>query len=146
MRAVVGVAVELRWSWLRLMDVRALLLLVLLVATGCAGAGSTTSGSATSGTITGTVLRAPMCPVERVGSACPPGPVAGGEVDALSATKVVARATTDGNGGFRLTVRPGAYTVVAYNSGGLRTSVRTNVTVAAGGMSHVTLTVDSGIR
>jgi hypothetical protein len=117
-----------------------------VAATACGGAATSAAGNSGTGTISGTVLRAPTCPVERAASSCPPGRVAGAEVDAVRGTTVVARTTTSAGGTFRLTVASGTYTVIAYNTGGLRTSARRTVAVAATGRVEVTLTVDSGIR
>lgn len=78
------------------------------------------NGSARSG-VEGSVLLGPQCPVEIEGQPCDDEPAAGVEVtvheqlpgEAYAAGEVVARATTDGQGHFRVDVDPGEYVVTA---------------------------------
>jgi len=117
---------------------------LLVALTACAGGGGGTSSR--SGTVSGVVLSAPSCPVERSGSPCPPRAVPGAEVTASRRGSTVARVRADGNGRFTMTLAAGDYTVTARVIGGIGSSASTQVTVAAGGDAAVTLTVDSGIR
>jgi hypothetical protein len=106
----------------------------------------TASTPARSGTLEGTVLSAPSCPVERVGSPCPPRPVAGATVEAYRGSHGVAQTATGRSGGFLLRLPAGSYLVRATNVGGYRSTAATQVTVSADRPVSVTLTVDSGIR
>jgi hypothetical protein len=114
-----------------------------ILVTACGSSGST--GSET-GTLTGTVLSAPSCPVERAGSPCPPRPVPGPDVTVLRGSAAAAHVRGDASGHFSVRVNAGNYTVVARAVGGIGSSASAAVTVVAGQTATVTLTVDSGIR
>jgi hypothetical protein len=124
-------------------------LVALLVAAaalaGC-GTGSGPAASAGSATLTGQVLAAPSCPVERAESPCPPRPVRGATVEVLRAGDRVATATTDDQGRFVTVVPAGSLLVRATNVGGYRSTAEQRVEAAAGGTVTVRLVVDSGIR
>ena len=124
---------------------RTLALLLAAALTGACGGGAATSSSAL-GTVVGTVTSAPTCPVERVGSPCPPRPVAGATVEVDRGDSVVATTRTDTAGRFRVGVPAGHYTVVAHNIGGYRSTASSAVDVVAGTTATADLTVDSGIR
>jgi hypothetical protein len=123
-----------------------LLLIVPVLAISLATACASSSGSAAArGVVSGVVDSAPTCPVERIGSPCPPRPVPGAEVVALRGSKHVASTHTDGQGRFQLTLAYGHYTIRATNIGGLATTASKDVDVSAQPVS-IELTVDSGIR
>lgn len=116
--------------------------MLVLALTSCADPAVTAAGGGLA--LTGRVLSAPSCPVERVGSPCPARPVAGALVTATGqAGKVVTR--TDSDGRFSMSVRAGSYTVVATNPGGYASTASAIVTVTPTSLP-LTLTVDSGIR
>ncbi|TAM91487.1 MAG: carboxypeptidase regulatory-like domain-containing protein [Jatrophihabitans sp.] len=124
---------------------RAVLVLALFAA-GC-GQALPAAPPPHPGTIAGIVLSAPTCPVERIGSPCPPRPVPGAQVEVFAADGGRrARASADPDGRFRVTVPAGRYRVTATNTGALRTSAEAQVSVASGATATVRLVVDSGIR
>jgi hypothetical protein len=120
----------------------------LLLAVALAGGGIATSPAdpASSGTVTGRVLAAPGCPVERANSPCPAIAVAGAWVRALRDDAVVAAARTRHGGTFQLRLRAGRYILTAVNAGGYRSTAHAVITIRPGQRVRVTLTVDSGIR
>jgi hypothetical protein len=112
--------------------------------TACGGA---VASPAPPGTVQGTVTAGPRCPVERIDRPCPPAPVRDGDVRLLRGDGSAAAEThTDTAGAFQLTAEPGTYTVIATNTGGLRTQASRTVTLTAGRTEHVDLQVDTGIR
>jgi hypothetical protein len=116
---------------------------MVLVAT-LASCGGSSAGPA--GAVVGRVLSAPTCPVEMVGSPCPPRPVVGARVVATAGSHEVARTRTGAGGAFRLSLRPGTYLVTATNVGGYGSTAASSVDVRRRTTTTVTLTVDSGIR
>lgn len=109
------------------------LLAVALLATACGSATSTSaSGDESRGTISGTVFRAPTCPVEKLNSPCPPSRVKDADVEIERGTSTVARTTTDDAGAFTVAVAPRTYTVVATNTGGLARTAHATVVVTQG--------------
>jgi hypothetical protein len=119
------------------------LLATVLWSSGCAGPGGPDAGH--TGVVTGVVLTAPVCPVERVGHECPPRPVAGAAVVALDGEAVRGSTRTDGTGAFHLTLPDGSYVIKASNVGGY-VSTATEPVVISETPVHITLVVDSGIR
>jgi hypothetical protein len=117
--------------------------LVVQLAACSYSSGSPHPGSAQ---IEGKVRAAPACPVERLGSPCPSRPVPGASVQVLQHTSVVATARTDSAGRYRLNVAPGAYTIVATNVGGYRSTAQRRVSAVGGQQTTVDLVVDTGIR
>jgi len=109
--------------------------------TGCGGG----DDAGPSQVVTGQVLSAPSCPVERVGQPCPPRPVAGAVVTAVVGDEQRAETTSDQRGQFRLTLPAGHYLIRATNPGGYSSTASEEVTVATVPV-QITLTVDSGIR
>lgn len=95
--------------------------------------------------VTGDVLTAPVCPVERVGQECPPRPVSGAAVVALRGDSVRASARTDTSGAFSLTLPDGRYVIRATNVGDYASTASESVVVSDNPV-HITLIVDSGIR
>lgn len=111
--------------------------------------GACASGQATrqqSGAVSGVVLSAPSCPVERAGSPCPPRPVPGADVTATRGATTVAHVTAGADGRFTIHLDAGAYTITARAVGGIGSTASAHVTIPAGGVATATLTVDSGIR
>lgn len=98
-----------------------------------------------SGVVTGYVLAAPTCPVQRVGQECPRRPVSGSAVVAVDGTEIRGATRTDSVGRFHLTLPNGRYLIKATNVGGYPSTAVENVTVS-GAPVHITLIVDSGIR
>jgi len=111
---------------------------------GCASGGQPSAGS--TGTVSGVVLSAPSCPVERVASPCPPRIVAGADVVATRGDTTAGHVRSGADGRFRLQLPAGDYTVTARQVGGIGSSASATVAVSAGSVVTVTLTVDSGIR
>jgi hypothetical protein len=121
----------------------ALLAAAALLLCGCAD--ESTPGTIHSGLVSGHVLTAPVCPVERAGHECPPRPVAGSAVIALEGDIVRDSTVTDAAGAFSLTLAYGRYVIRATNAGGYASTASEPVEVS-GTPVHITLTVDSGIR
>ncbi|MHB8397996.1 MAG: hypothetical protein ACYDCI_03585 [Candidatus Limnocylindrales bacterium] len=122
--------------------VAALLLAGCTVAPGAGGGGIV---------VVGTVLAGPTCPVQRPGdSACADRPVAGAVLDVTTVGGAeVARVTSDGAGGFQVTLPVGAYVLVPQPVPGLLgTAPPVAFTVSASGSSPASLDVsyDTGIR
>lgn len=95
--------------------------------------------------VTGQVLSAPSCPVERVGQPCPPRPVPDALVVAVIGNEKRGETTSDQRGQFRLMLPAGRYTIRATSPGGYASTASEDVTVSTAPV-QVTLTVDSGIR
>lgn len=96
--------------------------------------------------VTGRVLAAPGCPVERANSPCPDIPVVGAQIRALRGGKVVAVARSRRGGVFQLALGAGTYILIAVNAGSYQSTARALITVRPGQRMRVTLTLDSGIR
>lgn len=117
---------------------------VVLLAASCAVGHPTMRGS---GTLLGIVVSGPRCPgPERVDSPCPPGPVEGAVVAALSGRRVVASTKTDHGGRFRLALPPATYLIRATNVGGYLSTAEKPVVLSAGRSVSITLLLDTGIR
>jgi hypothetical protein len=123
---------------------RRLLVVLLLAATVACGNGS--AGDSDSG-IEGRVTIGPQCPVEQMGSPCPDAPY-----EALITvtwngdTVEQTRSNTDGT--FRIPLDPGTYSVVAgpVDGSSMPFGREVEVVVKPGTLTHVDLSVDSGIR
>jgi hypothetical protein len=113
-------------------------------------AGQTPAASGPQGTLAGDVVASPTCPVQQAENPCPPKPVADRQVVIETPSgAVAAKATTDAQGHFTVTLAPGSYTVkVAIVPGliGMRQDTPANVTVVDGRATSVTITLDTGIR
>jgi hypothetical protein len=109
---------------------------------GCAGNQGSTGHF---GVVTGYVLTAPTCPVQRVGQECPPRPVSGSTVVAADGATIRGSTRTDSAGAFRLTLPHGRYVITATNVGGYPSTATESVNVSDAPV-HITLTLDSGIR
>jgi carboxypeptidase family protein len=98
-----------------------------------------------SGLVTGYVLTAPVCPVQRVGQDCPPRPVSGAAVVALAGDAVRGSTLTDTAGAFSLTLADGRYVIKASNVGGYA-STASKIVAISDQPVHITLIVDNEIR
>ena len=121
----------------------ALIAALLMTLTAC---GTTTASAQSTGILTGRVTAGPTCPVERVDHPCPPEPVSATVQARATHGLVVASTHTDANGGYRLKLRPGAYTAVAVTSKPLPRCSPTNVTVTANHTTRAAISCDTGIR
>jgi hypothetical protein len=121
----------------------ALLAAATLLVCGCAGESGQVTGH--SGLVTGYVLTAPVCPVERVGQPCPPRAVSRAAVVALDGDGVRGSTLTDTAGAFSLTLPDGRYVIKATNVGGYASTASEPVVVSDNPV-RITLIVDSGIR
>jgi hypothetical protein len=105
----------------------------------------TASPSAATG-IFGSVTAGPVCPVEQVGSPCPPRPWRG-TVRATAADGSTFLAATDDAGNYTLSVPAGTYTVVAVTEeGALPIGIPSDAVVGGDARVRVDLEVDTGIR
>jgi len=129
---------------------RVLLVTVLLSLTllaGCAR-GSSEGSDERLGTIRGSILLAPMCPVESTESPCPGRPLAGVTVRVVDADgNVRASAVSDDDGAFTIDVAPGSFLLTAsIEEDSARSVGPVRVAVGAGEVVHADVLVDSGIR
>jgi hypothetical protein len=123
---------------------RRLPILLLLAASVACGNGS--AGAGTSG-IEGRVTVGPQCPVEQMGSPCPDAPYAA----LITVTRngdAIDQARSRADGTFRMRLDPGTYTVVAgpIDGSSMPFGRQVEVVVKPGALTHVDLSVDSGIR
>ncbi|HKN80547.1 MAG TPA: carboxypeptidase-like regulatory domain-containing protein, partial [Actinomycetota bacterium] len=119
---------------------RALVVTVLLSLTllaGCAR-GSSEGSDERLGTIRGSVLLAPMCPVESSDSPCPGRPLAGVPVHVVDADGNVRASVVSGDdGAFTIDVAPGSYLLTASIEEDPARSVKpVRVAVRAGEVVH----------
>jgi hypothetical protein len=108
------------------------------------GCGSTAGGATATG-LKGKVMRGPTQPVCQITEPCEE-PARGVRLVFSRAGKVVARATTDKQGWYRVTLKPGGYAVSTQNP---RVSVRLtpkSATVARARVKRVDFDIDTGIR
>lgn len=137
----------------RLIDVRAgwmlTVALTLSLLAGCGGHGPGRADDQSG--IAGRVRLGPQCPVETQSEPCPDEPAGGATVtvaeqlpgDAYAGGEVVARATTDADGAYRVAVAPGNYVVTA--DAGMSCELM-DAQVTAGVYSKVDIPCDTGIR
>jgi hypothetical protein len=116
-----------------------LALLVTLVA----GSGSAGGGTATG--LRGKVMRGPTQPVCRVNEPCEE-PAAGVRLVFYRSGKVVARATTNQKGWYRVTLRPGRYAVSTMNPRVAKNFSPKSATVPKSGVKRQDFDIDTGIR
>ncbi|HEU5002871.1 MAG TPA: hypothetical protein VFW71_08840 [Actinomycetota bacterium] len=107
---------------------------------------SASASPAVSSGIRGTVSAGPTCPVERVGSPCPPAPVVGRVEARTGSATVVASAQTSATGTYSLSVAPGSYTLVVVVPGTFPRCPDTAAVVAPGALTTVNIVCDTGIR
>jgi hypothetical protein len=120
--------------------------LLAAIALGCGSAGS--AGSAGGGTATGLrglVKRGPITPVCRVGVPCYE-PARGYKLVFSRSGKVVATATTNQKGWYRVTLRPGRYAVRTNRTRYERRTSPSTVTARSDRMIRRDFTIDTGIR
>ena len=123
---------------------RRLPVLLLLVAT--VGCGNGSAGDSDSG-IEGRVTIGPQCPVEQMGSPCPDAPYQA-LITVSQNGDTVEQTRSRADGTFRLSLQPGPYSVVAgpVDGSSLPVGRQVEVVVKPGTLTHVDLSVDSGIR
>jgi hypothetical protein len=95
--------------------------------------------------VTGTVVAGPIAPVARPGVPTT-RPVPGATVEALRGTEVMAVALTDAAGGYRLTLPPGTYLILAKADRYLEKRKSQTVALSAGETLKVNFVIDTGIR
>jgi len=117
------------------------LLLLAAVACGNGSAGDTGSG------IEGRVTIGPQCPVEQMGSPCPDAPYEA-LITVTRDGNTVEQTHSGADGTFRIALPPGTYRVVAgpVDGSSMPFGRQVEVVVQAGTLTHVDLSVDSGIR
>lgn len=121
------------------------LLAAALLMVGVTACSAGNSGTAQA-TVSGRVVAAPSCAVAREGSACPPKPVAGAAVEAVTNGETATSTTSASDGSFTLQLPAGRYSLTATSTTGFRATATSEIDVPATGMGGVTLTLDSGIR
>jgi Carboxypeptidase regulatory-like domain len=123
----------------------AVVLLSMLTA-ACAKASDGPGSGGESG-VRGVVVAGPQCPVESAESPCPDEPVPNTEIQVKRSGEVVATATSDQGGAFKISVPPGTYTVEAVaDPGGIGYAKPVDVTVTEGTFAQVSVVIDTGIR
>jgi hypothetical protein len=133
-------------SWRIHMNVATHQVLTALAAAALlSGCGSPGGAGGPEGVVTGRVLAAPSCPVQRVDETCPPRPVPGALVIAFIGSHPRRSTISDQSGTFRLTLSVGRYLIRATSPGGYASTAAEDVNVSTVPVD-ITLTVDSGIR
>jgi hypothetical protein len=122
---------------------RLAVLLLLTVTVACRNGSAGDSGSG----IEGRVTIGPQCPVEQMGSPCPDAPYAA----LITVTRdgdTVEQTRSNSDGTFRIPLDPGTYSVVAgpVDGSSMPFGRQVDVVVKPGTLTHVDLSVDSGIR
>jgi hypothetical protein len=107
------------------------------------GCGSAGGGTATG--LKGKVMRGPTQPVCRITEPCEE-PARGVRLTFSRAGRVVARATTDRKGWYRVTLRPGRYAVSTSNPRVARRFSPKGATVPTTGVKRQDFDIDTGIR
>ena len=105
-----------------------------------------TSGPPADAAVTGRLTLGPQCPVETVDEPCPDAPTTG-TVAARDRTSgdVIAEASSDDDGTYRLEVPAGAYVLEATAEGAMSCSP-VDVDVASGMTEEADIPCDTGIR
>ena len=116
------------------------LAVLLTLAFGCGSAGG---GTATG--LKGRVMRGPTQPVCYVNQPCEE-PARGVKLVFYRSGKVVARATTNQKGWYRVTLRPGRYAVSTSNPRVARNFSPKSTTVPKSGVKRQDFDIDTGIR
>ena len=118
------------------------IVMAIALALGAPACGSTEGATGVHGRVTA----GPTCPVERPDQPCPPNPVAG-RVEAIDAAGDTAGSTTtDGTGGYALSLSPGDYTLRVSTEAMFPVCPDTAVSVPAGVALTVDIGCDTGIR
>ena len=116
------------------------LALLVAFAFGCGSAGA---GTATG--LRGKVMRGPTQPVCRVNEPCEE-PAKGVRLVVYRAGKLVGGATTNQKGWYRVTLRPGRYTVSTMNPRVARSLSPKRASVPKTGMKRQDFDIDTGLR
>jgi hypothetical protein len=116
------------------------LAILVTLAFGCGSAGG---GTATG--LRGKVMRGPTQPVCRVNEPCEE-PARGVRLVFSRSGKVVARATTNQKGWYRVTLRPGRYAVSTQNPRVSKNLSPRSATVPTASVRRVDFDIDTGIR
>jgi hypothetical protein len=116
------------------------LAILITLAFGCGSAGG---GTATG--LRGKVMRGPTQPVCQLNDPCEE-PARGVRLVFYRSGKVVARATTNQKGWYRVTLRPGRYTVGTQNPRVSRNLSPKTATVPTSTVRRVDFDIDTGIR
>jgi len=119
------------------------LALLATIALGCGSASSAGGGTATG--LKGLVKRGPITPVCRVSVPCDE-PARGVKLVFSRSGKVVATATTNQKGWYRVTLRPGRYAVRTNRKGYERRTSPASATVRSDRVSRRDFMIDTGIR
>lgn len=121
-------------------------LLVSMVSSACAGTTDGTGAGGDSG-IRGVVVAGPQCPVESADSPCPDEPVPNTEIQVKRSGEVVATAISDDEGGFKIALPPGEYSLeTVADMVGMGYAKAIDVTVPDGAFVQVSVVIDTGIR
>jgi Carboxypeptidase regulatory-like domain len=124
--------------------VKAFALAVLAALTlGCDSAGS--AGTGTASGLKGLVKRGPIMPVCRIGVPCDE-PAPGVKLVFSRSGKVVATATTNQKGWYRVTLRPGRYSVRTRSHGLERRTTPSTARVPRDRLARRDFMIDTGIR
>jgi hypothetical protein len=107
--------------------------------------GSASAGGGTATGLRGKVMRGPTQPVCRVNDPCEE-PARGVRLVFYRSGKVVARATTNEKGWYRVTLRPGRYTVGTQNPRVSKNLTPKTATVPTGSVRRVDFDIDTGLR
>jgi hypothetical protein len=112
---------------------------------GALALGCGSAGGATATGLKGKVMRGPTQPVCQINEPCEE-PARGVRLVFSRAGKVVARATTDKKGWYRVTLRPGRYAVTTQNPRVGRNLTPKSATAARDRVKRVDFDIDTGIR
>jgi hypothetical protein len=113
---------------------------LVTLAFGCGSAGGGTAAG-----LKGKVMRGPTKPVCRIGESCEE-PARGVKLVFSRSGKIIARATTNQNGWYRVTLRAGRYAVRATNPSISKNLSPKSATVPTGRVKRVDFAIDTGIR
>jgi hypothetical protein len=113
------------------------------LALGC-GASANSSSSSASG-LQGRVMRGPIMPVCRVGVPCD-APAPGVTLRFARAGRIVARATTNRKGWYRVALKPGRYSVRTNRRGREALPKPALATATSGRFRRVDFHIDTGLR
>jgi hypothetical protein len=120
----------------------------LMASSACGAVGSQADGlvspSQSAAILQGTVVTEPTCPVQRIGSPCPPAPLPGARVEAYEGGTLTAAVITDLAGHYEMRLALGHYMVRVANPSLPR--LVTEQTIDLSGNTYLNLSVDSGIR
>jgi hypothetical protein len=96
--------------------------------------------------VTGSIRAAPACPIEGAGRSCLRDPVAGAQVELMQAGSVFDSTHTNFHGRFRLSGKPGRFTIRAITTHGLPGKAEQGIRLTAGTDSRLRLLLDTNIR